>query len=60
MNYRDMEKIILKPWIDTDGIMKLVECDKNTAIKIRTDIEQNIIDSGLKVLLLVKRRFLLD
>jgi len=56
MNYRDMEEIILKPWIDTDGIMKLAECGKNTAIKIRTDIEKSIIDSGLKVPIARKKK----
>ena len=49
MNYKDMEQLILKPWIDTNGIMKLVECGKNTAIKIRTEIEQSIIGMGLKI-----------
>jgi len=56
MNYKDMEEIILKPWIDTDGIMKLAECGKNTAIKIRTDIEKNIIDSGLRVPIARKKK----
>jgi len=51
-----MEEIILKPWIDTDGIMKLAECGKNTAIKIRTDIEKNIIDSGLRVPIARKKK----
>ena len=60
MNYKDMEQLILKPWIDTNGIMKLAECGKNTAIKIRTEIEQNIIDMGLKVPELVLKKFLLD
>ena len=49
MSYKDMEQLILKPWIDTYGIMRLAECGKNTAIKIRSEIEQNIIDSGMKV-----------
>jgi len=56
MNYKDIKEIILKPWIDTDGIMKLAECGKNTAIKIRTDIEKNIIDSGLRVPIARKKK----
>ena len=56
MSYKEMEKLILKPWIDTYGIMQLAECGKNTAIKIRMEIEQSIINSGLKVPIARKKK----
>lgn len=49
MNYKELLDIISKPWIDTNGIMQLAQCGKNSAIKIRWDIEKSILDSGLKL-----------
>lgn len=46
MNYKEMSKIISKVWINSNDIMKICNCGKNTATKIRQDIEKNIIDSG--------------
>lgn len=46
MNYKEMSKIISKVWINSDDIMKICNCGKNTAIKIRRDVEKSIIDSG--------------
>lgn len=56
MDYKEMEQLILKPWIDTYGIMKLAECGRNTAIKIRLEIEKNIINSGLRVPIARKKK----
>ena len=56
MNYKEMEQLILKPWIDTYGIMQLAECGKNTAIKIRLKIEKHIIDSGLRIPIARKKK----
>lgn len=56
MNYKEMEQLILKPWIDTYGIMQLAECGKNTAIKIRLEIEKHIIDSGLRIPIARKKK----
>ncbi len=56
MDYKEMEQLILKPWIDTYGIMKLAECGRNTAIKIRLEIEKNIIDSGLRIPIARKKK----
>ena len=49
MDYKEMSKIIKKPWIDTEGIMKIACCGKNSAIKIRIEIEKQILDSGKKM-----------
>ena len=49
MEYTDILKIISKPWIDTKGIMIIAECGKNTATKIRIDIENDIKLSGKKL-----------
>lgn len=49
MNYKELLDIISKPWIDTNGIMQLAQCGKNSAIKIRWDIEKSILNSGLKL-----------
>lgn len=49
MNYKELLEIISKPWIDTNGIMEIAQCGKNSAIKIRWDIEKSILDSGLKL-----------
>lgn len=46
MNYAEMKDIISKVWINSDDIMKICNCGKNTAIKIRKDIEKTIVDSG--------------
>ena len=49
MNYKEMKELIMMPWIDTNGIMKLAQCGKNNAIKIRSEIEKNILNSGFKI-----------
>ena len=46
MNYKEMMELISKVWINSDDIMKICHCGKNTAIKIRQNIEKTIIDSG--------------
>ena len=43
MNYKEMMELISKVWINSNDIMKLCNCGKNTAIKIRQDIEKNIV-----------------
>lgn len=49
MDYKEMSKIISKPWVDTDDIMVIACCSKNSATKIRVEIEQKILDSGKKL-----------
>ena len=46
MNYKEMMELISKVWINSNDIMKLCNCGKNTAIKIRQDIEKNIVEEG--------------
>lgn len=49
MDYKTLLQIASKPWIDTNGIMSIAQCGKNSAIKIRLEIEQSILDSGKKL-----------
>ena len=49
MNYQEMTKIIQKPWIDTAGIMRLAQCGKHSATKIRVAIENKILESGKNI-----------
>ena len=49
MTYKDILDIALCPWIDVYGIMRIADCGKSTASKIRAEIEQKIIDSGKKL-----------
>ena len=49
MDYKEMSKIISKPWVDTDDIMVIACCSKNSATKIRVEIEQKILDSGKRL-----------
>ena len=49
MSYKVLSEYISKPWIDTDDIMKIACCGKNSAIKIRLEIEQQVLNSGKKL-----------
>ncbi len=49
MDYKEMAKIVSKPWVTSDDIMKICNCGKNVAIKIRNDIEKIVIENGKKV-----------
>ena len=49
MTYKDILKIALCPWIDIYGIMQLADCGKSTASKIRTEVENKILESGKKL-----------
>jgi len=46
MNYKEMLEIVSKVWINSNDIMRLCNCGKNTANKIRQDVEKIITDSG--------------
>ena len=46
MDYKRLLELISKPWINTNEIMEVAMCGRNTATKIRMEIEQKIIDSG--------------
>lgn len=46
MNYKEMMELVSKVWVNSNDIMKLCNCGKNTAIKIRQDIEKNIVEEG--------------
>ncbi len=49
MNYKQLCEVISKPWVDTNDIMVIACCGKNSAIKIRLDIENQILESGKKM-----------
>lgn len=46
MNYKEMANLVTKVWINSEDIMRLCNCGKNSAIKIRQDIEKSIKESG--------------
>ena len=46
MNYKELIELISKAWMNSNDIMRLCNCGKNTAIKIRKDIEKVIMDEG--------------
>ena len=49
MDYKKLLELISKPWIDTNGIMEVALCGRNTATRIRIEIEQTILESGKKI-----------
>ncbi len=49
MDYKEILSIALSPWTDVHGIMQLAKCGKNTASRIRTDIEKQVVDSGKRL-----------
>ncbi len=46
MNYKELCTIIIKPWISVKEIMTIANCGRNSAIKLRKKIEEEIIKSG--------------
>lgn len=46
MTYMELYKIICEPWISVSDIRKIARCSRDSAIKIRNLIEQQIINSG--------------
>ena len=49
MNYKDMYALMEKPWVDVNDIMKLAQCGKYSATRIRGEIEEQIIAGGKKI-----------
>ena len=49
MNYKEMSKLIEHPWIDVNGIMKIAQCGKYSATRIRSELEEQIVASGKKI-----------
>ena len=49
MDYKEMSKLIEHPWIDVNGIMKIAQCGKYSATRIRSELEEQIIASGKKI-----------
>lgn len=49
MDYKEMSKLIEKPWIDVNGIMQIAQCGKYSATRIRSELEEQIVASGKKI-----------
>jgi len=49
IDYKEMSKLIEHPWTDVNGIMKIAQCGKYSATRIRTEIEAQIIADGKKI-----------
>lgn len=45
-NYKELSKLISKPWMDTKDIMAIACCGIHSATKIRKEIENKIIERG--------------
>ena len=56
MDYKEMSKLIEHPWIDVNGIMKIAQCGKYSATRIRTELEEQIVASGKKIPSSCKKR----
>lgn len=46
MSYLELYKIISKPWASIEEIRKIANCGRDSAIKIRNNIENEINKSG--------------
>ena len=49
LNYIELRNAILSPWADVKKIMLVASVGKNSAIKIRKSIEEEIIKVGKKL-----------
>ena len=49
MSYTDLYKLISNPWSSVKEIQKIAKCGRDTAIRIRNDIESEINKSGKKL-----------
>ena len=49
MSYLELFKIISKPWASIKEISLIANCGRDTAIKIRNKIEEEIIKDGKKL-----------
>lgn len=46
MSYLELFKTISKPWASVNEIKLIANCGRDSAIKIRNDIQENIISQG--------------
>jgi len=49
LDYKEMVNLIEKPWVDVYSIMKLAQCGKYSATRIRTEIEEMIVAEGKRI-----------
>lgn len=46
MEYQNMYNIISKPWLDTNDIKKICGCSTSSALLIRQEIEEKVLEMG--------------
>lgn len=46
MEYQNMYKVISKPWLDTNDIKKICSCSTSSALLIRQEIEEKVLEMG--------------
>ncbi len=56
MKYKDLIKIIEKPWIDINDIKIIADCGTYTATKIRREVENIVAESGKRLPTSYKKR----
>lgn len=49
MFYKELYSLVLKPWSIVKEIMKIANCGRDTSIKIRNEIINEIINSGKQI-----------
>ena len=49
MSYKELYSLVSKPWSSDKEIQKIANCGRDTAIKIRNEIINEIINSGKQI-----------
>ena len=49
MSYKELYSLVSKPWSSVKEIQKIANCGRDTAIKIRNEIINEIINSGKQI-----------
>lgn len=49
MSYKELYNLVSKPWSNVKEIQKIANCGRDTAIKIRNEIIDEIINSGKQI-----------
>ena len=49
MSYQELFNIISTPWVSVKEIQAIAQCGRDAAIKIRNEIEKEIIKAGKKL-----------
>jgi hypothetical protein len=49
MSYINLYETISKPFITTKDIMSILNCGRNSAIRVRKEIEEEVLSSGKRL-----------